>query len=176
MREYAETGLVALDLANTWDEYLDVPERLPSVEALALFCRALSIPALAPPTPADLAEARETRARLREILATAPAGRAAALAAWAGTLPLRPAITVADGLPLLRPAPAEDRLSVLLAARAIDDLLSLATSGEWERLRLCAATPCRDAFLDRSRPGRRLFCSTRCANRAHAAVSRARRR
>jgi predicted RNA-binding Zn ribbon-like protein len=63
-----------------------------------------------------------------------------------------------------------------LAVRAVAELLDIAAAGDWERLRLCAAGPCLDAFIDRSRPGRRQFCSTRCANRAHAAASRARHR
>ncbi|NRQ38466.1 hypothetical protein HII36_42560, partial [Nonomuraea sp. NN258] len=44
MRQYAETGLVALDLANTWDEYLDDPERLPDAAALHRFCTELDEP------------------------------------------------------------------------------------------------------------------------------------
>nr|WP_055506851.1 CGNR zinc finger domain-containing protein [Nonomuraea pusilla] len=254
MRQYAETGLVAIDLVNTWDEYLDDPERLPDVASLHRFCQelacrpaALREPERSPETgtltegarkatavdraptedvreaapvdvrdralgedareaapvdvrdPAPLADAweaapveagdmaltegdlvavREVRGRLRDVLAVAdPGGRAAALGRWASELPVRALVETEGGVPRLRPAPPDGAdLALRLAVRAVTELLDVAAAGDWDRLRLCAARPCRDAFIDRSRPGRRQFCSTRCANRAHAAASRARHR
>ncbi|GAA3174240.1 CGNR zinc finger domain-containing protein [Nonomuraea roseoviolacea] len=207
MRVFAETGLVALDLANTWDAYLDEPERLPDAAALRRFCAELSV------TPdddggaedgggagddggagpeqvadrgdaadrgevADLVEVRAVRDRLRAVLSGAdPTDRSHALARWTAELPLRPAVEEADGVPRLRLAAVPGAsLAGRLAVRAVQELLDLAAEGDWERVRMCAAAPCRDAFVDRSRPGRRQFCSTRCANRAHAAASRARHR
>ncbi|WP_327093177.1 CGNR zinc finger domain-containing protein [Nonomuraea sp. NBC_01738] len=173
MREYRETGLVALDLVNTWDEYLDEPERLPDVAALAAFCAEFAIPG--EPTARDLVEAREVRTRLRDVLEAQD--RTAALGEWLGDLPLTPTImAAAGGVPVLAVTPSSRTLPSTLAAQAVNDLVALAAAGEWDRVRLCAATPCRDAFVDRSRPGRRLFCSTRCANRSHATASRARHR
>ncbi|MBB6350985.1 putative RNA-binding Zn ribbon-like protein [Nonomuraea muscovyensis] len=178
MGHFAQFGLVALDLANTWDEYLDDPERLPDVAALRRFCDELEeAEAAAQVGEDDLVAVRAVRSRLRAVLAAEPRERAPALARWAAELPVRAQIVAADGLPELRLTAAEhaspaDRLAV----RAVRELLDIAGSGDWERLRLCAASPCRDAFVDRSRPGRRQFCSTRCANRAHAAASRARHR
>ncbi|MEW9547413.1 CGNR zinc finger domain-containing protein [Nonomuraea sp. NPDC050783] len=195
MRQFAETGLVAIDLANTWDEYLDDPERLPDVPALRRFCHELGEPAAeatgpgAPPPDvrgpdpagldaADLDAVRRVRGRLREVLAgETPERRSQALARWAAELAIHAVVETVDGLPRLRltarrDAPPAERLAV----RAVTDLLDLAASGDWDRLRRCAAHPCQDAFVDRSRPGRRQFCSTRCANRAHAAASRARHR
>ncbi|MGP3933546.1 CGNR zinc finger domain-containing protein [Nonomuraea sp. KM88] len=174
MRQFAETGVVAIDLANTWDTYLDDPERLPDVAALRRFCAELGEHDEA---GADLDAVRSVRARLRAVLACDPPERTPALARWAGELPVR--VTVADsgGTPRARlTAPGGASMAERLAVRAVAELLDLAASGGWERLRLCAAQPCQDAFVDRSRPGRRQFCSTRCANRAHATASRARRR
>ncbi|MER7506462.1 CGNR zinc finger domain-containing protein [Nonomuraea pusilla] len=240
MRQYAETGLVAIDLVNTWDEYLDDPERLPDVASLHRFCQELTCEPATPrereespetgpltqeardaalldvgqraltgaaraaaPVDArdralmegvreaaaveagdialaegDLVAVREVRGRLRDVLAVAdPGGRAAALARWASELPVRALVEAGDGVPRLRPAPPDGAdLALRLAVRAVTELLDVAAAGDWDRLRLCAARPCRDAFIDRSRPGRRQFCSTRCANRAHAAASRARHR
>ncbi|MER6942936.1 CGNR zinc finger domain-containing protein [Nonomuraea sp. NPDC000554] len=188
MRQYAETGLVAIDLANTWDEYLDDPERLPDVAALLRFCHELHEPpdTTAAGRPAtsmagldrgDLDAVRAVRERLRAVLLAEPGGRTAALARWAADLPLRALVQDAGGLPELRLIASDEAgLAARLAVRAVRELLDLAADGDWERLRLCAASPCRDAFVDRSRPGRRQFCSTRCANRAHAAASRARHR
>lgn len=176
MRQFAETGVVAIDLANTWDEYLDDPERLPDVAELRRFCREL-LEDDGEPGEEDVREVRAVRERLRDVLAEEPGGRARALAAWVAELPARAAVEEAGGVPRLRLAAPEDAgLALRLAVRAVTELLEMAGSGDWGRLRQCAATPCTDAFVDRSRPGRRQFCSTRCANRAHAQASRARHR
>ncbi|MET9239905.1 CGNR zinc finger domain-containing protein [Nonomuraea sp. NPDC003709] len=200
MRQFAETGLVALDLANTWDEYLDDPERLPDTAALHRFCHELHlspeararVPSVgeplsgAPsedsagtggPDAGDLRAVRAVRERLRAVLSCDPPDRTRALARWAGELPIRVAVEDSDGAPRQRlTTPEGADLAEQLAVRSVAELLDLAATGDWERLRLCAADPCKDAFVDHSRPGKRQFCSTRCANRAHAAASRARRR
>ncbi|MET7338631.1 CGNR zinc finger domain-containing protein [Nonomuraea sp. NPDC005650] len=177
MRQFAETGLVALDLANTWDEYLDDPERLPDTDTLRHFCRDLGEHCELGEGVDDLRAVRAVRERLRAVLSCAPPDRTRALAEWAGELPIRVAVEDSDGAPRQRlTAPEGADLAERLAVRSVAELLDLAASGDWERLRLCAADPCKDAFVDHSRPGKRQFCSTRCANRAHAAASRARRR
>ncbi|NRQ40778.1 CGNR zinc finger domain-containing protein [Nonomuraea sp. NN258] len=122
-------------------------------------------------------EVREVRGRLRALLRAEPGERTVALTRWAAELPIRAVIEDRDGLPGLRPAAGPGAgLAQRLAVRAVRELLDLAAAGDWSRLRMCGAAPCEDAFIDRSRPGRRLFCSTKCANRAHAAASRARHR
>ncbi|WP_433511987.1 CGNR zinc finger domain-containing protein [Nonomuraea sp. CA-143628] len=200
MRQYVDTGLMALDLANTWDEYLDEPERLPDPAALRQFCaefgespgEELESPGAEAELPgteselpgaeselpgaeSELAAVREMRGRLRAVLACEPPERTRALARFAAELPTRVAVEDVDGVPVLRlAAPDGAGTADRLAVRAVRELLDVAAAGDWARLRLCAASPCQDAFIDRSRPGRRQFCSTRCANRAHAAASRAR--
>src|SRR5690349_18321891 len=129
MRVFAETGLVALDLANTWDAYLDEPERLPDAAALRRFCAELSVTSAddggaaddggegpeqmadrreaadlveVRGVVADLVEVRAVRDRLRAVLSGAdPADRSRALARWTAELPLRPAVEEADGVPRL---------------------------------------------------------------------------
>ncbi|SEG61140.1 Conserved protein containing a Zn-ribbon-like motif, possibly RNA-binding [Nonomuraea solani] len=173
MRQYAETGLVAIDLANTWDEYLDDPERLPDTEALSRFCDELGVPG----PVGDLEAVREVRERLRAVLACPAGERTGALAHWVAGLPVRVTVADSSGVPRLRLVTPENAgLAERLAVRSVAELLDVAGAGDWTRLRLCAARPCQDAFIDRSRPGKRQFCSTRCANRAHAAASRARHR
>ncbi|MEU4226797.1 CGNR zinc finger domain-containing protein [Nonomuraea sp. NPDC026600] len=207
MRQYVDTGLVALDLANTWDEYLDDPERLPDPAALRRFCEEFGEPLgwtpgqrvggdpgeragkepgeLAGGEPggqanfweSELVAVREMRGRLRGVLACEPAERTRALAGFAAGLSARAEVEDVDGVPVLRLVAPDGAGPVdRLAVRAVRELLDVAAAGDWVRLRLCAASPCRDAFIDRSRPGLRQFCSTRCANRAHAAASRARHR
>ncbi|MEV4572863.1 CGNR zinc finger domain-containing protein [Nonomuraea jabiensis] len=198
MRQFAETGLVALDLANTWDEYLDDPERLPDAAALHRFCHELGehgdlggrgelreggelggrrgLAEGGELSVDDLRAVHAVRERLRTVLSCDPPARTRALAQWAGALPIRVVVEESGGAPRQRlTAPEGSDLAERLAVRSVAELLDLAASGGWERLRLCAADPCKDAFVDQSRPGKRQFCSTRCANRAHAAASRARR-
>ncbi|WP_431926619.1 CGNR zinc finger domain-containing protein [Nonomuraea jabiensis] len=129
------------------------------------------------PDAGDLRAVRAVRERLRAVLSCDPPSRTRALAQWAGELPIRVVVEESGGAPRQRlTAPEGADLAERLAIRSVAELLDLAASGDWERLRLCAADPCQDAFVDHSRPGKRQFCSTRCANRAHAAASRARRR
>jgi predicted RNA-binding Zn ribbon-like protein len=45
-----------------------------------------------------------------------------------------------------------------------------------DRLGICQATPCRNAYLDTSSNRSRRYCSDRCATRANVAAYRARRR
>lgn len=178
MRKFAETGLVTLDLVNTWDEYLPDPERLPDDAALARFIAEVSGAGTPVPVgPGDLASVCTLRGQLRELLTGAPTDRTDALASWMDGLDLRVTVTPVAGAPQLR-LTARDGASLAerMAVQAVTELLGLAADGHWDRLRRCAAHPCRDAFVDHSRPGRRAYCSTRCANRVHAAASRARHR
>jgi predicted RNA-binding Zn ribbon-like protein len=45
-----------------------------------------------------------------------------------------------------------------------------------ERLGICQAAPCRNAYLDTSTNRSRRYCSDRCATRANVAAYRARKR
>lgn len=175
MRQYADSGLVALDLVNTWDAYLDDPELLPTVASLRRFCVELAEPGASTVRGADLAAVRALRDQLRRTLSGEPDDRTNALAALADDLPARIQVTANAGIPNLQlTSPAGADLATRLGVRALRELLDLATAGDWLRIRVCSATPCHDVFIDRSRPGRRRFCSTRCANRLNATNSRAR--
>ena len=48
--------------------------------------------------------------------------------------------------------------------------------GEFDRLRVCAASDCEDVYVDVSKNGSRRFCSTRCSNRTNTAAYRERAR
>jgi predicted RNA-binding Zn ribbon-like protein len=171
MREYRETGLVALDLTNTWDEWLDDPERLPDEAALRQFSAELSEDY----APGSLAAVLALRAQLRETVIGEAAARTHAFADFASRLAIKPVVGASLGVPTLELVAETRDLASRLGVRAVKELLDLAAAGKWERIHYCAASPCRDVFVDESRPGRRQFCSTTCANRVHATASRARR-
>lgn len=168
------TGL-ALDLANTWDPYLDMPERLPDVDALehlltahgfdddvnrttlrnVLALRTLVRTILGAPDPASLV------ARLNDFLAELEA-RVAVEArpgrGWQLTLQARGSLSLRDTLEL----------------RLARELVDLVGANGPERIRSCRAAPCIEFFVDTSRGGRRMYCSRRCANRVNAARHRRR--
>jgi predicted RNA-binding Zn ribbon-like protein len=166
---------LALDLANTWDPYLDDPELLPDRVSLQRFLRAHGIEETADKD--SLPHCRALRERLRNILdAPTPRELVARLNVLLGEEAVGTAIVRRrDGRWSLVPGqPARASLERKLAALAASELTDLVTDVGPERIRQCQAAPCIEVFVDRSRNGRRVYCSRRCANRINA--SRHRRR
>jgi predicted RNA-binding Zn ribbon-like protein len=166
---------LALDLANTWDPYLDDPELLPDRASLQRFLRTHGIDEAAGRDA--LRDCRTLRERLRDILrAPTPGELVARLNVLLGE--------VAEGTEIVRRRdgrwslvpgqPARASLHRRVAALAARELTGLVTDVGPERIRECHASPCIEVFVDRSRNGLRLYCSRRCANRVNA--SRHRRR
>jgi predicted RNA-binding Zn ribbon-like protein len=124
---------------------------------------------------------RDARAALREVVESVVATRPAAMSAIASVNELLRARTVvelamADGALVARNRHVGDALEDALA-RLVDPLVESVTSGETERLRICANDGCRWVFEDTCRTGRRRWCSmASCGNRAKAARHRARQR
>jgi predicted RNA-binding Zn ribbon-like protein len=166
---------LAIDLANTWDPYLDDPELLPDRASLQRFLTAHGIDQTA---GADsLRRCRALRDRLRNILgAPTPGELVARLNVLLGEVTEGAALVRRrdDRWSLVPGQPVRASLERRLAALAASELTDLVTRVGPERIRLCEAAPCIEVFVDRSRNGRRLYCSRRCANRVNA--SRHRRR
>lgn len=129
-------------------------------------------------TGADAEHVRALADRLHEVFVAD--NEAAAVAAINGALAdaaARPCVTGHDGQdwhvhyettgggPL-------DQLAVTVAM----GLAAVLCSGGIERFGRCDGSACRDAYVDTSRNNRRRFCTDGCANRAHVAAHRARRR
>jgi predicted RNA-binding Zn ribbon-like protein len=121
------------------------------------------------------------RAGLREIVEALVAGRPvedAALEAVNGVLRARSTVELVrgEGGIALSHRHTGDPLEDALAAVA-EPLVGVISTGETERLRICANDGCRWVFEDTSRTGRRRWCSmASCGNRAKAARHRARKR
>jgi predicted RNA-binding Zn ribbon-like protein len=167
---------LALDLANTWDPYLDDPESLPDRVTLQRFLSSHGIEGT--PGRDALRQCRAVRERLRTILAApTPSELVARLNVLLGE--------VAEGIEIVRRRdghwslvpgqPARASLERRLAALAVRELTDLVTDVGPERIRQCRAAPCIEVFVDRSRNGRRVYCSRRCANRVNASRHRRRR-
>lgn len=123
----------------------------------------------------------EVRAGLREIVEALVASRPvdeAALAAVNGVLRARSVVELVrgEGGIALSHRHTGDPLEDALAAVA-EPLVGVISTGDQDRLRICANDGCRWVFEDTSRTGRRRWCSmASCGNRAKAARHRARKR
>lgn len=177
MLSFSDTGLVVLDLVNTWDPLLPEPERLTDPSALDRFLVDVGETASGGTGAEDLDAVRDLRGRLRDLISTPVEARADRLVELAAALPFRVSIRVSHGVPALEiEAPSGAPAATMLAARSVVELVGLAERGEWDRVRQCAADPCQDAYVDRTRNRTRRFCCVRCSNRFHAAAARARHR
>jgi predicted RNA-binding Zn ribbon-like protein len=114
-------------------------------------------------SPGTLDLARTLRAALRASLVRGAAGA-----------PIDELNDVSGRLPLVvrfdasgRPGPAPVRSGADGGlAQVLADTLALAESGDWDRLKACAAPDCRWVFVDRSRPNSGRWCSAlACGNR-----------
>lgn len=177
MRAFRETGLLAIDLANTWDPYLADPERLPDRHALSRFFGEHGLEE--PVSRATLERCLALRARLLEIFAAPDTNELIArLNAFLSEVAAGAMVVNREGggwkiaLKFRSRPRVDERLAGVIAAELVD----LVTTHGPERIRSCQASPCIEVFLDTSRNGRRKYCSHRCANRVNAARHRRRER
>src|SRR5262249_40395664 len=166
---------LAIDLANTWDPYLQDPELLPDRASLQRFLTMHGINETA--GREALRHCRALRERLRRILgAPTPTELVARLNVLLDEVAEGVAIARRrDGRWSIVPAqPVRASLERRLAALAASELTELVTELGAERIRQCEAAPCIEVFVDRSRNGRRVYCSRRCANRVNSSRHRQR--
>lgn len=124
----------------------------------------------------ELDAVRDLRPRLRRLWALDEHGIASEVNAMLREGGALPQLVAHDGwgyhLHATAPdAPLADRMLVEAAMAFLD----VVRQEELDRLRTCDADGCEGVLVDLSRNGARRYCSTRCANRVHAAAFRARR-
>jgi hypothetical protein len=175
----------AVRLVNTEQPGRGV-DRLTSVEAV----RELFGPrqqAARRATEADVSRLRGVRARLRAVFTAASEGDEAGAVRLLNALlleyPVSPQVSghgppAPDGRPAwhLHLADHPANASAGFAATACMGLAFRLTALGVDRLGVCRALPCRNAYLDTLTNRSRLYCSDRCATRANVAAYRARRR
>ena len=161
-------------------------DTLTSVEAVrALFVGNQSAARRA--TDADVTRFRSVRARLRAVFDAADSGDPRLAVDLLNSLlmefPVSPQISGHDvldeaGRPRwhLHLADHPSNATAGYAAIAAMGLAFHLTEHGADRLGLCQAPPCRNAFLDTSTNRSRRYCSDRCATRANVAAYRARKR
>ena len=138
-------------------------------------------------TDADVTRFRSVRTRLRAVFNAADSGDATQAVDLLNSLllefPISPQISGHDvldeeGRPRwhMHLADHPSNATAGYAAIAAMGLAFHLTVYGVDRLGLCEAAPCRNAFLDTSTNHSRRYCSDRCATRANVAAYRARKR
>jgi predicted RNA-binding Zn ribbon-like protein len=175
----------AVRLVNT-EEPARNKDSLTSVEAVRdLFGEASQMARRA--TDADVTRFRSVRARLRAVFTAADSGDQTRAVDLLNSLllefPVSPQISGHEhlddaGLPRwhMHLADHPSNATAGYAAIAAMGLAFHLTEFGADRLGLCQAAPCRNAYLDTSTNRSRRYCSDRCATRANVAAYRARKR
>ncbi|WP_367044919.1 CGNR zinc finger domain-containing protein [Streptomyces sp. Je 1-332] len=138
-------------------------------------------------TDSDVTRFRSVRARLRSVFEAADGGDETLAVDLLNSLlmefPVSPQISGHDhrddgGNPLwhMHLADHPSNATSGYAAIAAMGLAFHLTEHGVDRLGLCEAAPCRNAYLDTSTNRSRRYCSDRCATRANVAAYRARKR
>ncbi|MBQ0879396.1 CGNR zinc finger domain-containing protein [Streptomyces sp. AN-3] len=183
--ELAYYSEYAVRLVNT-EEPARGQDSLTSVEAVReLFGTNQSAARRA--TDADVTRFRSVRGRLRAVFEAADGGDETLAVDLLNSLllefPVSPQISGHDhrdddGSPLwhMHLADHPSNATAGFAAIAAMGLAFHLTEYGVDRLGLCEAAPCRNAYLDTSTNRSRRYCSDRCATRANVAAYRARKR
>lgn len=183
--ELAHYSDYAVRLVNT-EEPARSKDSLTSVEAVRELFGA-SAQAGRRATEADVTRFRSVRGRLRAVFTAADAGDETQAVDLLNSLllefPVNPQISGhdhrdEDGRPKwhMHLADHPSNATAGYAAIAAMGLAFHLTEYGVDRLGLCQATPCRNAYLDTSTNRSRRYCSDRCATRANVAAYRARKR
>ncbi len=172
-----EDALVtAAALVNT---ALDGAEGLPDLAALDGFLAGYPMTGDRRRTNAELLAVRELRDRLRAVWESDDVALTVAIVnAILADTDARPYLTRHDPYDWhLHVTEAHQPLADRMGAEAAMGFVDLIRAGDLERLKICAADDCRAVVIDLSKNKSRRFCDTgNCANRAHVAAYRARRR
>jgi predicted RNA-binding Zn ribbon-like protein len=169
---------LAVGLVNTWDLLADPPDLIRDVPQIARWVRLHEEPGLeeaaARLTPSDLNRLRGVRDRLRCAFDAASEGEAVSL--------LNELLLETGAVPQLsaetrtwKYVPASKRASDVVVAVGARGLLEAIRAAGWERFGICAGTPCRCVYVDRSRNRSRAYCCQLCADRVNQAAYRRRK-
>lgn len=170
--------VVAVDLVNTWDELESEPDL---IEGLVDVRTWLTWHGLATAASrlreGDVDAVRALRARLDQVFDAGGETEAATLLNELARDYLTPPQLERAGRGWrLRTWPDERAGLPFVAAYATAGLVEAFGEVGWERFGRCAGSPCRCAFVDRSRNRTRRYCCTLCADRVAQASYRARRK
>jgi predicted RNA-binding Zn ribbon-like protein len=169
---------VAVDLVNTWDELHPEPDLIEGVADVRTWLEWHGLSAVAAQLrEEDVDGVRALRARLDRIFDAKDEDEAATLLnELAQDYGTPPRLERAASGWQVRTWPDEHEGLPAVAAYAAAGLLDAFHTLGWRRFGRCAGSPCRCAFVDRSRNRTRRYCCSLCADRVAQAQYRARRR
>lgn len=184
MSHYSEQLIqFVVDFANTYDPFLDEPESWRTVGDLQEFLEQhhveMSDESL---TEMEFMKIRQLRDRLRDIFlrleTREPSEIVGAINGLLGATPVNLQASISEGelIQIKYKIPTNVVLVERLAVEVgLGLTLALQQYGP-ERLKVCAAAPCQEVFIDVSKNKSRRFCGERCANRYNVAHFRERQR
>jgi predicted RNA-binding Zn ribbon-like protein len=169
---------VAIDLVNTWDELNAEPDLIEGLADVRFWLEWHGLRTAATQLGEDdVDRVRMLRSRLDQVFEARDEDEAAALlnelAREYGSPPQLE--RTAEGWGLRTWADEREGLNAV-AAYATAGLLAAFRDLGWARFGRCEGTPCRCAFVDRSRNRARRYCCTLCADRIAQAQYRERKR
>ena len=169
---------VAVDLVNTWDELHPEPDLIEGLVDVHTWLEWHGLKtAAAQLAERDVDAVRELRSRLDRVFDAQEEDEAAALLnALAREHGVPPQLERAAKGWRVRTWPEEHEGLSAVAAYSTAGLLEAFQELGWKRFGRCAGSPCRCAFVDRSRNRTRRYCCSLCADRVAQAQYRARRR
>jgi len=173
------TGLaVAVDLVNTWDELEAEPDLIEGLADVRYWLTWHGLETAAKRLRSkDVDRVRALRARLERVFdATNEEEAVRLLNGLAREYGTSPQLERVKGAWRLRSWPDERQGLPAVAAYATAGLLEALRDLGWQRFGRCAGTPCRCAFVDRSRNRTRRYCCSLCADRVAQAQYRARKK
>jgi predicted RNA-binding Zn ribbon-like protein len=169
---------VAIDLINTWDELHEEPDKIEGLVDVRTWLEWHGLKtAAAKLGEQDVDAVRALRARLDRVFdATGEDEAAALLNELTRDYATAPRLERSASGWRIRSWPEEQEGLPAVAAYAAAGLLDAFRELGWKRFGRCAGSPCRCAYVDRSRNRTRRYCCTLCADRVAQAQYRARRR
>jgi hypothetical protein len=170
-----EAAKVGADLVNTLG-WPSGNESLPDTESLRSFLAEHDVPIDAPITEADLDDVRVMRSRFHDVFHAPDEERTEMLNQILHDVGAMPQLTDHDGSWHVHYVCTHDPLAYRLAAVAAMGLVGVISEFGHDRLGLCDADDCADAFVDTSRNRSRRYCGDKCATRTNVANFRARRK
>jgi predicted RNA-binding Zn ribbon-like protein len=167
---------LAQDFINSHDLYLEQPEHLLTPADLGRFLVAHRIQPHEAVTQADLEAVRLIRDQVRAAWTAASVKEAVEiLNPLLGEIGVNLQAQADDqDVHLQYDMPSDTSFVAQLGMQSALGIIALLQHEGLDRLRACAAAPCRDVFIDTSRNKSRRFCSDRCANRYNIAAFRER--
>jgi predicted RNA-binding Zn ribbon-like protein len=169
---------VAVDLVNSWDELEAEPDLIEGLRDVRYWLDWHGLHDAAKRMKnADVDRVRELRARFDRVFDAQSEEEAVRLlnelSSEYGT---PPQLERANGGWRVRSWPDEREGLGAVAAFATAGLIEAMRDLGWRRFGRCAGSPCRCAFVDRSRNRSRRYCCTLCADRVAQAHYRARQK